>query len=113
MIESYDFGEIKIDGKTYTSDIIIYPDRVDTSWWRKTSHELGPSDLPDRVFKENIDAILVGTGYNGYMRVLPETKKLIESKGIRLLVQDTKKACETYNQLSKKEKVIVLFHLTC
>lgn len=113
MIESYQFGEIKINGKTYTSDVIIYPDHIDSSWWRKTSHELGRYDLADEVIKENPDVILVGTGFYGYMKVLPEAKKLIESKGIKLLVEDTKKACETYNQLSKTQKVIAFFHLTC
>jgi hypothetical protein len=28
MIDSYDFGAIVIDGKRYSSDVIIYPDRV-------------------------------------------------------------------------------------
>ena len=113
MIESYDFGEIVIDGKKYTSDLIIYPHRVDTSWWRKTSHQLGPDDLPGEILKENPDVVLVGTGYNGYMKVLPETKKLIESKGIKLLIEDTKKAYHTFNELSRKQKVIALLHLTC
>jgi hypothetical protein len=113
MIESYRFGEIKIDGKTYTSDVIIYPDRIDSSWWRKTSHELGTYDIPDEVFKQNPDVILVGTGSPGLMKVLPESKKLIESKGIKLIIEDTQKACKTYNQLNKTQKVIALFHLTC
>ena len=113
MIESYDFGKITIDGKTYTSDLIIYPDHVDSSWWRKTSHKLGTYDIPDEVFKQNPDVILVGTGFYDDMKVLPDTKKLIESKGIKLIVDNTKKASDTYNQLSKTQKVIALFHLTC
>jgi len=113
MIESYDFGQITIDGKTYTSDVIIYTDRIETSWWRKTSHKLAPDDLPDQVLKEKPDVILIGTGYYGYMKVSLETNELIESKGIKLLVEDTKKAYHTFNQLSKKEKVIALLHLTC
>lgn len=113
MIESYDFGEIEIDGKTYTSDVIIYSDKIETSWWRKTSHKLAPDDLPDQVLKEKPDLILIGTGYYGYMKVLPETKELIESKGINLLIEDTKKAYHRFNEQSKKEKVIALLHLTC
>jgi len=31
-ISDYRFGRIVIDGKTYTSDVIVYPDRVDPSW---------------------------------------------------------------------------------
>jgi len=30
-IDSYSFGRIVIDGQVYTSDVIIYPDRVDAS----------------------------------------------------------------------------------
>jgi len=113
MIESYDFGHIIIDGKSYTSDVIIYPDRIETSWWRRTSHQLGPNDLPDEVIKENPDVIIIGTGYYGYMKVSPEAKELIESKGIKLLIEDTRKAYYTFNELSKKEKVTALLHLTC
>jgi hypothetical protein len=32
-IESYHFGEIVIDGRRYSSDVIIYPDRVEGQWW--------------------------------------------------------------------------------
>ena len=36
MIEKNEFGAIRVDGKTYTTDIIIYPDgRVSDNWWRK------------------------------------------------------------------------------
>ncbi len=33
-IDHYVFGKMVVDGKTYTSDLIVYPDRVDPSWWR-------------------------------------------------------------------------------
>ena len=44
-IEHYSFGNITIDGQTYTSDVIIYPERVDASWWRKEGHNLQIEDL--------------------------------------------------------------------
>ena len=113
MIESYEFGEMIIDGKRYTSDLIVYPNRVDDSWWRRTSHELGVEDLVGDIMKERPDTVVIGKGYYGYMRVLPETKSLFEVKGIKIIEQDTGKAFKTLNELSKKEKVIGLFHLTC
>ncbi len=112
MIDSYDFGEIVIDGKTYTSDVIIYPDRVNSNWWRKESHKLCVEDLED-VLDEIPDIIIVGTGSPGLMQVLPETEKLIKSKGIMLIIHPTKEACQVYNQLSTSQKVIALLHLTC
>jgi hypothetical protein len=112
MIDSYDFGEIVINGKSYTSDVIIYPDKVDSSWWRKEGHELAIEDLKD-VLEQKPEMIIVGTGYSGIMQVLPETKKLIESEKIKLLIEDTRRACQSFNELSKKQKVIAMLHLTC
>jgi hypothetical protein len=112
MIDTYAFSEIVIDGKTYTSDVIIYPDKVNGSWWRKEGHELCVDDLGD-VLDRKPDVIVVGTGNPGLMKVLPETEKLIKSRGIKLIVQPTKEACQTYNQLSSSQKVIAMLHLTC
>jgi hypothetical protein len=112
MIDSYEFGVIHINGKRYSSDVIIYPYRVKDDWWRKEGHQLCIDDLED-VIEENPDVIVVGIGNPGLMRVLPETEKYIKSQGIRLIVQNTKEACKTYNQLSSSQKVIALLHLTC
>lgn len=112
MIESYEFGKMVINGEKYTADLIIYPDRIEPDWWRKSGHELRLEDVKP-VVKEKPDTIIVGTGFNAVMKVLPETEDYILSKGIRLIVEDTKKAVKTYNELSTQEKVVALFHLTC
>jgi len=112
MIEGYEFGRIVIDGKTYTSDVIIYPDRVDGSWWRREGHELCISDLA-KILPENPQALVIGTGNAGIMRVLEETKSLCASKGIELIAEPTSKACNTYNQLLSQKKTIAALHLTC
>lgn len=112
MIDSYEFGVIVVDGRRYSSDVIIYPDRVKDDWWRKEGHQLGIDDL-EEVAEENPDVIVVGKGCPGLMKVLPETERYIKSKGIKLIVQSTEDACKTYNQLSSSQKVIALLHLTC
>ena len=112
MIEEYTFGKIKINGKIYTSDVIIYPDRVDDSWWRKEGHSLVPEDL-EKVVKVKPNILIVGTGYSGLMEVPESTKKWIISQKIELIVQSTKKACDTYNKLYSSKKVVAALHLTC
>jgi hypothetical protein len=112
MIDSYEFGLIIINGKRYSSDVIIYPDKVKNDWWRKEGHQLGVDDLED-VIEENPEVIVVGIGNPGLMRVLPETEKHIKSQGIKLIIQSTPDACKSYNQLSSSRKVIALLHLTC
>jgi hypothetical protein len=111
-IEQYNFGLIVIDGKRYTSDIIIYPDRVDFNWWRKEGHILQVEDLKE-AFTEKPEAVVIGTGQSGLMQVPSEVKKCFEAKGIELIVDKTKNACEIYNKLSGSKRVIAALHLTC
>jgi len=112
MIESYRFGQVAIDGKTYTSDVIIYPDRVEANWWRRHGHRLALEDLKG-IVAEEARTLIVGTGSSGLMRVPPETMGYLASKGFEVIVQNTHDACQTYNRLSEQGAVIAALHLTC
>ena len=112
MIDSYDFGRIVVDGKAYTSDVIIFLDRVKDNWWRKEGHALHIEDI-ESVIGEKPEVLIVGTGKYGILNVLPETKEDIESKGIELIVEPTDRACEVYNKISKNKKAVAALHLTC
>ena len=113
MIESYEFGRIVIDGREYTSDVIIFPDRVKGNWWRREGHRLHIEDIED-VVKEKPKVLIVGKGYSGMMEVPRETADHLRKSGIELIAQSTGSAIELYNKLSRsKKKVIAAFHLTC
>ena len=113
MIESYSFGKIKINGQNYTSDVIIYPDHVNNSWWRKEGHELHVDDLKD-IFACKPDTLIIGTGAWGVMHVPEETKAMIETHKIKLIVDKTEKAVKIYNELlNNNEKLVAALHLTC
>jgi len=111
-IEHYAFGKIVIDGKTYTSDVIIYPGRVDASWWREQGHYLQAVDLAD-IIGAKPDTLIVGTGYSGVMTVPEETIRFVGSKGIEIWVERTERAVELYNSPKKGRTVIAALHLTC
>lgn len=111
-IEDYSFGRIVIGGKTYTSDVIIYPDRVDPSWWRKEGHRLYIDDLKE-VLKAKPDVLVVGTGASGAMVVPKETEEYLKQKGIEVIIERTKIACEAFNKHSGFSNVIAALHLTC
>ncbi len=113
MIESYSFGEIEIDGKKYTNDVILFPDRVVNDWWRKTGHSLSIDDI-EEVVKEEPEVLVVGTGAYGRMNVPSGTKDYLKSEGIELIVKKTKNAYKTYNELKNRGRDVVgAFHLTC
>ena len=112
MIDAYDFGRIVIDGTAYTTDVIVFPDRVMDDWWRKDGHVLYVADI-ESVVEEKPEVLIVGTGKYGLLDVMPETKEYIESKGIELIVEPTEQACEIYNQVSKDKKTVAALHVTC
>ena len=112
LIESYSFGKITVNGKTYTSDVIIYLDKVEDSWWRRKGHLLEKEDIEDVVLCEP-EVLIIGTGAYGLMKIVDEVKHFLKSKGIELIAEETEKACKTYNKLRGKRKVVALLHLTC
>jgi hypothetical protein len=112
IIDSYRFGRVVVSGKHYTSDVIIYPDRVNDNWWRKTSHELCLDGLRE-VIAEKPEVLIVGTGVSGLMEVLPEARQALEVQGIKLITKPTSEACNLYNQLCRSQRVVAALHLTC
>jgi hypothetical protein len=113
MIERFEFGSIVIDGKQYTSDLIIYPDgQVVDCWHRKEGHRLSKDDI-DKLIDLEPEVIIAGTGVSGLMRPEDQLTEQLRQKGIEFLAAPNKKAMGLYNQLSSKKKVGACFHLTC
>ena len=111
-IDSYQFGLIVVGGNEYSSDIIIFSDKIRSDWWRKRGHELCLEDIAD-VLNQKPEVLVVGAGASGLMKVLREVKKAAQARGIKLITEPTDKARNTYNELSCSQKVVAAFHLTC
>lgn len=112
MIESYAFGRMIIEGQPYTSDLIIFPEKINHSWWRKSGHRLCLEDI-EEVLKEKPEVLIVGTGFVGLMKVEEEVKQYAQLEGILLIIEKTKNAVQKFNELSSKKKTVAAFHLTC
>jgi hypothetical protein len=112
MIESYTFGRMVVEGKSFTSDLIIFPDKIQESWWRKSGHRLCLEDL-EEVFQVQPEVIVVGTGFTGLMKVDQEVKKYTQARGVHLIIEKSKKAAERFNEISSQKRTVGAFHLTC
>ncbi|KYH39891.1 MAG: hypothetical protein AYL33_007040 [Candidatus Bathyarchaeota archaeon B63] len=112
MIESYTFGRIRIDGVTYTTDLIVFADHIKPNWRRIEGHKLHVEDIVD-ILRVKPEILVVGTGYYGFMKIPPETKKRLQIEGIRLIEEKTGEAYKIYNELSRSKRVVGAFHLTC
>lgn len=110
-IESYKFGEMVIDGKSYEKDMIIYPDRVCSPWWRQSGHRLIREDLKD-IFSYNPHTVVIGTGKFGMMEVEDSLLAEFEKHHIVTIIMKTDAAVDKYNELNST-RIIGAFHLTC
>ena len=112
MIDSYSFGSVTVNGKSYDSDVIIYPDRVNPSWWRKQGHNLCLEDL-EEVLRYKPEVLVVGQGKPGLMKVPGAIIDRLHREGIEVVTGSTEKAIRAYNELCSKKKVVAALHLTC
>lgn len=113
MIDSYSFGSMTVKGKTYTTDLVIFPDKIKSDWWRKEGHSLVIEDL-DEVIDYNPEILVVGKGVSDYMDVSTSTIDTLKEWGIEVIDKDTDSACKLFNEYIKKgKKVVGAFHLTC
>jgi hypothetical protein len=112
IIDSYQFGLIVVNGRKYTSDVIVFPDSVRDNWRRKTGHQLSLEDIAD-VMSENPDMLVVGTGASGLMEVPLEVQRTVKTRGTKLVAEATEKACRIYNQFCLSQKTVAALHITC
>ena len=110
-ITHYSFGRITINGKDYSSDVIIYPDFVSPSWRRSEGHLLQKDDLDD-IVNSKVSILVIGTGYYGAMKVPDSTLDYLKSKGIEVHYRVTPEAVKLYKRLANKKPAAAL-HLTC
>lgn len=93
-------------------DVIIFADRVDGNWWKREGHILSVDDLMG-IVEAKPEALVVGTGYSGLIKVPPETKMYLKFSGIELIAAKTEEVCKIYNELSKLRRVVAALHVTC
>lgn len=108
-IDDYSFGNIVIDGDSYSNDVIIFPDRVHDNWWRDEGHKLQEEDL-DLIVDSDYDKLIIGNGFNGRMKVPEETKDFLEEKDISFEIYESSKAWKIFNE---RDDVVGAFHITC
>jgi hypothetical protein len=112
-IDSYQFGEIVIQGVTYKSDCLILAGTVLANWRRKKGHVLSAEDL-QAVLVVKPTLLIVGCGASGQMKVAKNVPQFLAGHGIKLEAYDTYRAVEHFNELTQTdEDVAAALHLTC
>jgi hypothetical protein len=116
------WGRLDVDdprGGAETSrykDAKLWPGGARAWDWRETGteHEPGiqPADV-EELLDHGATVIILSRGMLGRLGVMPETLRLLESRGVRSEVAQTEEAVRLYNELRERERVAALFHTTC
>ena len=112
QVESYEFGQMVVDGEKYTKDLILLPERVIPNWWREQGHRLSAKDL-EEVLAAQLEVLVVGTGAHGVMQVPTQTRQAMQEAGVELRIAETGRAWRLQNDLREKRTTAGAFHLTC
>lgn len=111
-IDSFQFGRIAIDGQHYTKDLIIFPDRVLSNWWREQGHSLSIVDL-QAVLATPPQVLIIGTGVHGQMKVPTQTIAHLSQNNIQIISLKSEAACQHYNEIRSTHQVVLAIHLAC
>jgi hypothetical protein len=112
-IDSFSFGVMKVGGTKYRGDLLVFPDRVKSGWWRKEGHSLAIEDLND-VLELKPEILVIGKGTSAMMEVPASIVKTLQQEGIEVIAENTSQAWRIFNEQAEKgKKVVGAFHLTC
>jgi hypothetical protein len=110
------FGEIEIEGRYYTDDLVIDAGRIEK---RKKK---ASKPFRDRYGHTPLSAeehipwggarLIVGTGANGSLPITPEVRTEAEQRGIELVAVTTDRAVRLLQETKAKDVHAVL-HVTC
>ena len=110
-IDHYEFGVIEIDGRVFTSDVVICPEGVDDSLWRLDTHTLSKETV-EPLLRLQPGVLVLGTGADGAVFVPPDTVEFMSRLCPEVHVERTGRACRLYNELARGDRrVVAALHL--
>lgn len=111
----YSFGSVRVDGVTYTHDLVIDRGKIrkrDKAASKKFRGTYGHTplsiaeDIPWRCRR-----LVIGTGAEGGLPVLPQVRKEAQRRNVDLVVLPTAKAVGVLTKAAADTNAIL--HLTC
>ena len=110
------FGEIEIEGRRYTLDIVIEAGRVEKRRKKPSKRyrsEFGHTPLS---IKERIpwggSRLIVGTGESGSLPIMPAVWAEAERRGVEIVAAPTEEALRLLGDVEAKNAYAVV-HVTC
>jgi len=114
-IERFSFGSIQIDGKTYDHDVVLDRGAIrkrNKKPSRQLRSEYGhtPLSLSEKI-PWNCRRLVVGTGAQGALPLVPELRREAERRGVELVAVPTAEAIALLEKDSERTNAVL--HVTC
>ena len=110
------WGQMEVEGLGLGKDLKLFPGGGREWDWNETGtrHVPGiqPSDVME-LLEQGSEVIVLTRGMELVLQTCPETLALLEQRGVKVHVAETRAAVELYNRLAVSQKVGGLFHSTC
>jgi hypothetical protein len=110
------FGEINIEGKRYSHDVVIEEGQVRKRQKKPSKalgNEFGHTPLSAR---EDIPlhgkALFIGTGAYGGLPIMPEVYEGAKQKGVKVVAKPTVEVCKLLKDYKPKD-INAILHVTC
>jgi hypothetical protein len=114
QFEAFSFGSIRIDGVTYTHDVVVNHGEIrkrKKKPARKFSGDFGHTPLSiEEAIPWKCRMLVIGTG-TGAMPVMDEVKREAKRRKIKLLIVPTQEAIKELKESPRDTNAIL--HLTC
>ena len=110
------FGEIEVEGKRYTHDVVIDAGRVSKRVKKASKAYRDQFGHTPLSVKENIPwggrRLNVATGQSGSLPIMPGVWKEAEQRGVEIVAAPTEEALRLLGDLEAKD-VFAVVHVTC
>jgi len=105
IIHAYDEHEININGRLYTSSLVVSHQQITSTWPVHDINQLN-TDALDFLLQENPEVIIIGTGTK---LIFPKAEMYayLINQNIGVEFMDTGAACRTYNVLLSEDRRVV------
>jgi hypothetical protein len=118
-IETVEWGRMTVTGPAGTmegKDFVLYPGGGHEWDWSRsgTRHQPGiqPADVAE-LLDHGATVVVLSRGMQLRLEVDPATLALLDERGVKAHVAETREAVRLYNELAATQPVGGLFHSTC
>ncbi|XP_070552654.1 mth938 domain-containing protein-like [Ptychodera flava] len=117
-VTSYSWGNIKLENGSTYKDCKVWPGgSIDWDWATTGTHHSPGVQVEDvnDIIDSSVDVLVIGNGMQRQLGVPADTLDYVTGKNIEVLVLQTEKAIEKYNDLVEEgeKRVGGIFHSTC